>query len=882
MTTNTDMEEKGKEETPRVETPTVSEGPHPNSDTVTENEACVSWEAKFKALEAKFDTLESKYSQLDGQWGKIPWWACPTSLGHFQGPLAGEPPPPAPAKEPGAPEKIIKDEKPTSDETKKGEVDKEGDSGSNSDKGEKEKKEEKSKEDENPPRAIIMVNRRDPDSGERRDFDVKKDATTQSKTINKSAFKLVKHIFSDEEKDEDTEDFGELTILDNDLKELLRSVCRKDPLFWHTPSGNLVMDTPLEPLILNWEKLKEEANRDGLDEKNMNTREDLKLLLKAIEEGTGDPKLDDYMKRRESFIESNTITFDALWTIFAPGTLVLSRPFPRENQVFIANTPYQSWPQIPSRGGRRAAKFDLWCCTYDWTGFEFERRAFYLQMDHFEGTKPISALPTRPFTPDMDGYAEIKKDLIERGKEYVRFCTTPPGNRMFSYEGKALLDHKGFRGVNVPPPMQHDDAMTRPPYGNPYHGGPYGGPYGGGYGGGPQPPQGDTPTYIKGHVMVDFDSYLKYALPNPALGPKFSSTDINEFDCNCSLCQTNEVVKEQFRMAYDGKKGTGDEVWTEEQYMMCPPRVLGYALGNKQWVQLSVRNLTILGKDSSAFEDRLQLQGEDGGKETKDLLIGLVENHGNDSSSRDSYELDDIVPEKGKGLVILLYGPPGVGKTSTAQTIALAAGKPLFSVTVTDIGTSASLIETNFQRIFDLATTWKAVLLIDEADVFLQSRGRASSGSSTERNALVSVFLRVLEYYQGILILTTNQIAQFDIAVQSRIHIALRYEELDKDQTIGIFMGFLEQYRKKGLIADKHFRKIKKEAEGKLWKERFDGRQIRNIVTSAMGLAIADEKRSLEWSDVQQVIEMTRSFKTDLDYQMKRYLEQERGGRGFN
>jgi hypothetical protein len=80
--------------------------------------------------------------------------------------------------------------------------------------------------------------------------------------------------------------------------------------------------------------------------------------------------------------------------------------------------------------------------------------------------------------------------------------------------------------------------------------------------------------------------------------------------------------------------------------------------------------------------------------------------------------VDDIVPGKGKGLVILLYGmllfclflldmtfanmrkgPPGVGKTSTAETIAVATGKTSFSISVTDVGTKARHVEANLSRI---------------------------------------------------------------------------------------------------------------------------------------------------------------------------------------
>jgi AAA+ superfamily predicted ATPase len=130
------------------------------------------------------------------------------------------------------------------------------------------------------------------------------------------------------------------------------------------------------------------------------------------------------------------------------------------------------------------------------------------------------------------------------------------------------------------------------------------------------------------------------------------------------------------------------------------------------------------------------------------------------------------------------------------------------------------------------------------------------------------VFLRVLEYYQGILILTTNQIAQFDVAVQSRIHLAIKYKGLDKGQTIAIFTEFLRQYDSHGLVED--LDECVEYAEDDLWRKKFDGRQIRNIVTSAMGIA-RDEGKKLTYKHITKVVSRMEDFKGDLEYQMMQY-----------
>ncbi|TDZ74844.1 hypothetical protein CTRI78_v000413 [Colletotrichum trifolii] len=78
---------------------------------------------------------------------------------------------------------------------------------------------------------------------------------------------------------------------------------------------------------------------------------------------------------------------------------------------------------------------------------------------------------------------------------------------------------------------------------------------------------------------------------------------------------------------------------------------------------------------------------------------------------------------------------------------------PLYAVSGGARGHEVAQMHDRLSGILKLASHWKAVLLLDEADVFLAQR----TITDIERNAIVSIFLRELEYYQGILPLTTNQ-----------------------------------------------------------------------------------------------------------------------------
>jgi hypothetical protein len=67
--------------------------------------------------------------------------------------------------------------------------------------------------------------------------------------------------------------------------------------------------------------------------------------------------------------------------------------------------------------------------------------------------------------------------------------------------------------------------------------------------------------------------------------------------------------------------------------------------------------------------------------------------------------------------------------------------KPLYSLTAGDLGCYSNLLSENLTRIFSLCARWDAIILLDEADIFLEAR----STREIDRNAMVSVFLKELE-----------------------------------------------------------------------------------------------------------------------------------------
>ena len=84
-------------------------------------------------------------------------------------------------------------------------------------------------------------------------------------------------------------------------------------------------------------------------------------------------------------------------------------------------------------------------------------------------------------------------------------------------------------------------------------------------------------------------------------------------------------------------------------------------------------------------------------------------------------------------------------------------------------------VEENLRRVFTRVARWNAVLQFDECEIFLAQRN-----NDLERSAIVGCFLRLLDYYQGILFLTTNRAEVLDHAVMSRVMLKLVYPDLDQ------------------------------------------------------------------------------------------------------
>lgn len=240
-------------------------------------------------------------------------------------------------------------------------------------------------------------------------------------------------------------------------------------------------------------------------------------------------------------------------------------------------------------------------------------------------------------------------------------------------------------------------------------------------------------------IIIDFQlAFMRMKDDKPNLGIEgLVGDDMREVDeawksctaCDRSGCCGNDAIfldyevdskqRHEFR---ENKKDLfefidDEENLTDEHRILLPPKVHGFVLRTRKWATFDIS--LIDHPDYKSGWSQLVIDNN-----TKKTVQALVDNHerpGPDSASSRRLEDHvlssvDLVQGKGRGLIILLHGAPGVGKTSTAECVAAHSKRPLFPITCGDIGDKAQDVEASLEQNFQLAHKWGCVLLLDEAE----------------------------------------------------------------------------------------------------------------------------------------------------------------------
>ncbi|KAH6628143.1 P-loop containing nucleoside triphosphate hydrolase protein [Chaetomium tenue] len=336
---------------------------------------------------------------------------------------------------------------------------------------------------------------------------------------------------------------------------------------------------------------------------------------------------------------------------------------------------------------------------------------------------------------------------------------------------------------------------------------------------------------ITGRIIVDIDSFNRFSPWRVRYLTDFNANDLDKFT------KHKETI------------GVSDDKFILPPYyqMLARCRTRGYSLKFKKWLDFFVEQITEVVWNSTAF-DKLVLPPDQ-----KELILSFSE------SQIAGSNFDDIIQGKGKGIICLLSGPPGVGKTLTAEAVAENLKVPLHMLSSGDLGSDPWEVERELNSILELVARWNAILLLDECDVFLEAR----STHELERNKIVSIFLRTLEYYEGIMFMTTNRVEDIDAAFQSRIHVSIEYPDLTSASRRAIWGNFLRGSTIKSSLTDKDIHEL---AELKL-----NGRQIKNVLKTAQLLAARKKSETLDRKFIETILIIEKK-RPGAPQQMMHYL----------
>jgi hypothetical protein len=235
--------------------------------------------------------------------------------------------------------------------------------------------------------------------------------------------------------------------------------------------------------------------------------------------------------------------------------------------------------------------------------------------------------------------------------------------------------------------------------------------------------------------------------------------------------QASAVISSDLWSVKHGKDGEEKDVFA----LPVHPYVRAFSLKIHEFMHIHVRNVEAY-EYERGLEDKLVLADD------KRELIDLLVSSGGDDSR-------DIVQGKSGGVIIITSGPPGTGKTLTSEVYSEKVMRPLYVVQCSQLGTDPDELEKTLGVVLERAVRWNAVLLIDEADVYIHERG-----NDIVQNAVVGVFLRLLEYYSGVLFLTTNRATVIDDAIISRCIAHVRYELPTEDECRELWRILSAQY----------------------------------------------------------------------------------------
>jgi hypothetical protein len=411
-----------------------------------------------------------------------------------------------------------------------------------------------------------------------------------------------------------------------------------------TELERLEFNKPFECFVHRWEEL--EAEIENHTNGADSSQVSTRLAHLRLLHSTLETELAPILREKKDLVRNDVMRYQNLWYIFEPGCLIYHR-VDDHDRVYRLKTAKEE-----NVNGSRVYKLDCQYVDFDGTKFGYNKQAIHITP--FRGTKKITKLEALPLTFHSD-YEGLKERLVQRGRLFE------------TYKDYQFVGYDGIATGKVNRDEQKYNVTSR--------------------------------------IIIDLHSFSRYNTKT-----SLEHFDVPEVCRDATVAIEGDVSDEDCVMldhnGTEKKASVGTKpvlaadsnfILTPEQHLLADARVRGYSLRDKKWLTFFIDSIKDIEWNEHAFTSLVAPQ------EQKELILSFAE-----SQAKSNGSFDDFIQGKGKGIIMLLAGPPGVGKTLMAESVAESMKAPLYSIGAADLASKPTALENKLNDILEMCTKWGA------------------------------------------------------------------------------------------------------------------------------------------------------------------------------
>ncbi|KAK0631067.1 hypothetical protein B0T17DRAFT_490513 [Bombardia bombarda] len=514
------------------------------------------------------------------------------------------------------------------------------------------------------------------------------------------------------------------TIVSPTMRAILASVLDDHPGL-DLSDDNWTFTKPYAPIVHRWTELRAMQydlthNRTAVS-RELRLKEITDMLVEFLQ-----PLVQLWLDLGHHAHVRDEMMFEGLWVMFAPGEMVVTT-FCGVEMVCRVRGIEKKIDTVDSRRGAG----DRWVVSLEyieWSGQECGYTTIHVDIEKYAGWQKVTEMKTYPLEMlDEADMEEKRKRIIRRGRKFERLR----GCFLGSYEGTmiSMEDCQRERKPQLRPleEVLEDDRPTIDPA---------------------------DYTLSKYHREYFTPPSSPWMARKTGLGRETADSDLEEIATPPSIIRERAGVLTPL---------------SDDQCLMASPWVVGMDMKTKLWGQFLVDKFEPAARSRKMFDSLILPDGQ------KQLVWKLVK--GKLMCKEEGLFTCCLLSVRGNGIAVFMFGPPGVGKTSTVEAVAERCCVPLYRIDARMLSShTTTMVECALDHALELCRLWSGLLLIEDSD---GSVG-LNVDEQTARNRILPIMLSKLERNRSIVFMTTSCTSGIGHALSSRVDLLLPYHDLSK------------------------------------------------------------------------------------------------------